>query len=55
MDHALLAACFTAFSGVSVDPYRLPVEALEGLDDEDGVMRLIGPDRDWLWVPLKVA
>ena len=30
MDHALLAACFTAFSGVSVDPYRLPVEALEG-------------------------
>ena len=53
MDHALLAACFTAFSGVSVDPYRLPVEALEGMDDEDGVIRLIGPDRDWLWVPLQ--
>ena len=53
MDHA--AGLLHGLFGVSVDPYRLPVEALEGMDDEDGVIRLIGPDRDWLWVPLRVA
>jgi len=50
LDHALLAACLSTFTGIEVDPYRLPIKALE-LHPTAPVMRLIGEDHDWLWMP----